>query len=56
MRQQGITVPDEYPRHLSLLHRDHILLTGDYYWNRQIKTNLEQLRPLPKKAREDAPA
>jgi TnpA family transposase len=24
-----------------------------YLWNRQLKTNLEQLRPLPKKARED---
>ena len=56
MRQQGIDVPEEYPRHLSPLHWDHILLSGDYHWNRPLKTNLEQLRALPKKAREDAPA
>jgi hypothetical protein len=56
MREQGITVPDEYLRHLSPLHWDHILLSGDYQWNRQIKTNLEQLRALPKKAREEGSA
>ena len=27
-----------------------------FAWNRQLKTNLEQLRALPKKGREDAPA
>jgi TnpA family transposase len=56
MRQQGITVAEEYLQHLSPLHWDHILFTGDYHWNRQIKTNLEQLRPLPKKTRENGPA
>lgn len=55
-REQGIAVPEEYLRHLSPLHWDHILLSGDYHWNRQLKTNLEHLRALPKKAREDAPA
>jgi hypothetical protein len=56
MRQQGIAVPEEYLRHLSPLHWGHILLSGDYHWNRQLKMNLEQLRPLPKKAREDGSA
>jgi len=31
-------------------------LLYDDHWNRQIKTNLEQLRPLPKKVREDGSA
>ncbi len=56
MREQGIAVPEEYLRHLSPLHWDHILLSGDYHWNRQLKTNLEQLRPLPKKARDEGSA
>ncbi len=56
MREQGIAVPDEYLRHLSPLHWDHILLSGDYHWNRQLKTNLEQLRPMPKKTREEGSA
>lgn len=49
MRQQGVAVPDTYLPHRSPLHWDHILFTGDYQWNRQLKTNLEQVRPLPKK-------
>lgn len=56
LRQQGITVPDDYLAHLSPLHWDHILFTGDYQWNRQLKTNLEQLRPLPKRSRNEGSA
>jgi hypothetical protein len=54
MQHLELTVPADFSERE--LARYYILFTGDYHWNRQIKTNLEQLRPLPKKVREDGSA
>lgn len=55
MRQEGKTIPEAYLQHLSPLHWDHILFTGDYQWNQQIRTSLDQLRPVPKQPRTGDP-
>lgn len=46
LKQQGYEITDEQLRHLSPLGWDHIQLTGDYRWNMQLVTTLEQRRPL----------
>lgn len=46
LQQQGYAITDEQLRHLSPLGWDHIQLTGDYRWNMQLVTTLEQRRPL----------
>jgi len=41
-----VFIPHEQLRHLSPLGWDHIQLTGDYRWNMQLVTTLEQRRPV----------
>ncbi len=46
MRLNGEEVPEEHFRHISPLGWEHIGLTGDYLWNLEPATDLENLRPL----------
>jgi len=50
LRDQGAVVDDEMLKYLSPLGWEHINLTGDYSWPRQIKSGSGRLRPLRVKA------
>jgi TnpA family transposase len=46
LKADGTEITEEQLRHLSPLSWGHINLTGDYVWNRQQTTSLENLRAL----------
>jgi len=46
LREQGMEITDDHLRHLSPLGWEHITLTGDYVWDTQLTTNLNNLRDL----------
>jgi TnpA family transposase len=46
LRARGVEISDAQLQHLSPLGWEHINLTGDYRWNMQLITGLDQRRPL----------
>ncbi len=46
LREQGMQITDDHLRHLTPLGWEQITLTGDYVWDTQLTTNLNNLRDL----------
>lgn len=46
LRAQGEVIPDEYLKHISPVAWEHISLTGDYIWNLNQTTTIDNLRDL----------
>ncbi len=46
LREQGMEITDDHLRHLTPLGWEHITLTGDYVWDTQLTTSLNNLRDL----------
>lgn len=49
LKSEGVIIPDEYLQHLSPMGWEHINLTGDYIWNLQSVSSIDNLRPLIRK-------
>lgn len=46
LEAEGRMLPEELLRHVSPLHWEHIILTGEYSWKFAVATSMQELRPL----------
>ena len=46
LKSKGVIIPDEYLQHLSPMGWEHINLTGDYIWNLNSVSSIDNLRSL----------